>query len=77
MLLGVAGGADSLHRDASVKAIYLALVVGEDVPYVVRAILVQIGWQFFQDIDELVKNEDVTTHHFLLRRVEGAQTGVL
>jgi hypothetical protein len=72
VLLGVVGGADSLRRDASVEAIYLALVAGEDVLCLVRVILVQVGWQFFQDIGELVKNEDVTAHLFLLRRVEGA-----
>ena len=77
VLLVVVGGADSLRRDASVKAIYLALVAGEDVLHVVYSILVQLGWQFFQDIGELVKNEDVTSHLFLLRRVEGALTGVL
>ena len=67
MLLGVVGGADSLHRDASVEAIYLALVAGEDVLCLVRVILVQVGWQFFQDIGDLVKNEDVTAHLFLPR----------
>jgi hypothetical protein len=77
VLLGVVGGADSLRHDATVKAIYLALVAGEDVLHIVHAILVQVGWQFFQDIGELVKNEDITAHLFLLRRVEGAQTGVL
>ena len=40
VFLGVVGGADSLRHDASVKAIYLALVAGMDVPRVVRAILV-------------------------------------
>jgi hypothetical protein len=44
VLLGVVGGADSLHHDASVEAIYLALVAGEDVLRVVCAILVQVGW---------------------------------
>ena len=44
MLLGVMGGADSLHRDASVKAIYQAPVAGEDVLCVVRAILIQVNW---------------------------------
>ena len=77
MLLSVVGGADSLRRDVSVEAIYLAPVVGEDVLHIVHAILVQVGWQFFQDIDELVKNENVTAHLFLPRRVEGAQTSVL
>ena len=72
MLLGVVGGADSLRHDASVEAIYLALVAGEDVLHVVRTILVQVGWQFFQDIGELMRNEDVTAHLFLPRRVEGA-----
>jgi len=47
MLLGVVGGADSLRHDASVEAIYLALIVGEDVLCVVCVILVQVGWQFF------------------------------
>jgi hypothetical protein len=47
VLLDVVGGADSLHRDASVEAIYPALVAGEDVLRIVRAILVQEGWQFF------------------------------
>jgi hypothetical protein len=67
VLLGVVGGADSLCRDASVEAIYLALVAGEDVLRLVRVILVQVGWQFFQYIGELVKNEDITAHLFLLR----------
>jgi hypothetical protein len=40
VLLGVVGGDDSLSHDASVKAIYPALVVGEDVLRVVRTILV-------------------------------------
>ena len=40
VLLGVVGGADSLLRNASVEAIYLALVADEDVLRVVRAILV-------------------------------------
>ena len=44
MLLNVVGGTDSLRRDASVEAIYLALVAGEDVLHVVHAILVQVGW---------------------------------
>ena len=43
VLLGVVGGANSLRRDASVKAIYLAPVAGEDVLHVVRVILVQVG----------------------------------
>ena len=77
VLLGVVGVADSLCCDASVKAIYLALVAGEHVLRIVRAILVQVGWQFFQDIGELVKNEDVTAHLFLPRWVEGAHPGVL
>ena len=77
VLLGVVGGADSLRHDASVEAIYPALVVGEDVLRSVRMILVQVGWQFFQDIGELVKNEDITAHLFLLRWVEGAHRGVL
>ena len=77
MLLGVVGGADSMHRDASVKAIYLALVAGDDVLCIVRVILVQVGWQFFQDIGELVKNKDVTAHLFLLRWAEGAHPSVL
>ena len=47
VLLGVMGGADSLRHDASVEAIYLALVPGEDVLCVIHAILVQVGWQFF------------------------------
>ena len=47
VLLGVVGSADSLHHDASVKAIYLASVAGKDVIRIVRAILVQVGWQFF------------------------------
>ena len=59
------------------KAIYLALVASEDVLHVVRVILIQVTWQFFKDIGELVKNEDVTAHLFLSRRVEGANTGVL
>ena len=42
VLLSVVGGADSLHRDASVKAIYPALVAGEDV-LIVHVILVQVG----------------------------------
>jgi hypothetical protein len=40
VLLGVVGGDDSLSHDASVEAIYLALVAGEDVLRVVRTILV-------------------------------------
>jgi hypothetical protein len=40
VLLGVVGDANSLCCDASVKAIYLVLVAGEDVLRVVRAILV-------------------------------------
>ena len=47
VLLGVVGGADSLCRDASVEAIYPALVASEDVFHIVRAILVLVGWQFF------------------------------
>jgi hypothetical protein len=47
VLLGVVGGADSLHRDASVEAIYPASVAGEDVLRIVHAILIQVGWQFF------------------------------
>ena len=47
MLLGVVGGVDSLCRDASVEAIYLAPVAGKDVLHVVRMILVHVGWQFF------------------------------
>ena len=43
VLLSVVGGADSLHRDASVEAIYLALVAGEAVLRVVHAILVHVG----------------------------------
>ena len=77
MLLGVVGGADSQRHEASVEAIYPAPVAGEDVLCVVRTILVQVGWQFFQDIGELVKNEDVTAHLFLPRWVEGAHPGVL
>ena len=38
------GGADSLLRNASVEAIYLALIAGEDVLCVVCTILVQVGW---------------------------------
>jgi hypothetical protein len=41
------GGADSLSHNGSVKAIYLALVAGEDVLRVDHVILVQVGWQFF------------------------------
>ena len=44
VLLGFVGGADSLRRDASVEAIYLDPVVGEDVLHVVHVILVQLGW---------------------------------
>ena len=77
MLLGVVGGANSLCRDASVEAIYPAPVASEDVLCIVRAILVQVGWQFFQDIGELVKNEDIMAHLFLPRWVEGAETSVL
>ena len=77
MLLGVVGGADSLCRDASVEAIYPALVASEDVLHVVRVILIQVTWQFFKDIGELVKNEDITAHLFLSRWVEGAHPGVL
>jgi len=78
VLLDVVGSADSLCLNASVEAIYLALVAGsEDVLHVVHVILVQVGWQFFQDIGELVKNEDVTAHLFLPRQVEGAHLGVL
>ena len=40
VLLGFMGGADSLRHDASVKAIYLAPVAGEDVLHIVRVILV-------------------------------------
>jgi hypothetical protein len=47
VFLSVMGGADSLCHDASVKAIYPTLIVGEDVLRVVRAILVQVGWQYF------------------------------
>ena len=47
VLLGVVGGVDSLRHDASVEAIYLASVVGEDVLYIVCTILVQVGWQSF------------------------------
>jgi len=43
VLLSVMGGADSLRRDASVEAIYPALVVDEDVLHVVCAILVQVS----------------------------------
>ena len=77
VLLSVAGSADSLHHDASVEAIYLAPVVGEDVLHVIRATLLKLGWQFFQDIGELVKNKDVTAHLFLLRWAEGAHPSVL
>ena len=41
--LGVVGGTDSLCCNASVEAIYLALVADEDVLRVVRGILVQVG----------------------------------
>ena len=44
VLLSVVGGADSQRHDASVKAIYPALVAGEVVLCVVRAIQVQVGW---------------------------------
>ena len=44
MLLGVVGGVDSLCHDASLEAIYSALVAGEDVLCVVCVILVQVGW---------------------------------
>ena len=47
VLLGIVGGADSLRRYASVKAIHLALVAGDDVLRVVRVLLIQVGWQFF------------------------------
>ena len=40
VLLSVMGGADSLCHDASVKAIYPAPIIGEDVLRVVRTILV-------------------------------------
>jgi len=40
VLLGVVGSVDSLRRDTSVEAIYLVLVIREDVLCVVRAILV-------------------------------------
>jgi hypothetical protein len=40
VLLGVVGGADSLRCDASVEAIYLALVASKDVLHVVHVILV-------------------------------------
>ena len=40
VLLGVVGGANSLHCDASVEAIYLAPVACEDVLHVLCAILV-------------------------------------
>ena len=43
MLLGIVGGVDSLCHDASVKAIYPTLVVGEDVLCVVRVILILVG----------------------------------
>ena len=42
VLLGVMGGANSLRHYASVKAIYPALVAGEDV-LIVHVILVQVG----------------------------------
>jgi hypothetical protein len=48
VLLSVVGGANSLRHDASVEAIYPALVAGEDVLRVVHVILVQVGGQFFQ-----------------------------
>ena len=44
MLLSIVGGADFLRHDASVEAIYLALVAGEDILCIVRMILVQVGW---------------------------------
>jgi hypothetical protein len=47
VLLGVVGSVDSLRHDASVEAIYPALVASEDVLRVVCVILVQSGWQFF------------------------------
>ena len=47
MLLCVMGGGNSLHRNASVEAIYSAPTAGEDVLCIVHAILVQVGWQFF------------------------------
>ena len=40
VLLDVVGSADSLCLNASVEAIYLALVAGEDVLCIVRMILV-------------------------------------
>jgi hypothetical protein len=43
VLLGVVDGADSLRHDASVEAIYLAPVAGEDVLRVVYTTLVQVG----------------------------------
>jgi hypothetical protein len=43
VLLGVVGSADSLSHDSSVETIYPALVGGEDVLRIVRAILVQVG----------------------------------
>ena len=44
VLLDAMGGVDSLCHDASVEAIHLALVAGEDVLCVVCVILVQVGW---------------------------------
>jgi hypothetical protein len=38
VLLGVVGSADFLRHDASVEAIYLALVAGEDVLCIVHVI---------------------------------------
>ena len=43
MLLDIVDSADSLQRNASVKAIYLTPVSGEDVLRVVHVILVQVG----------------------------------
>ena len=77
MLLSVVGDADSLRRDTSVEAIHLAPVAGEDVLHVIRATLLKVGWQFFQDIGELVKNEDINARLFLPRQVEGAHPGFL
>jgi len=72
VLLSVVDGADSIHRDANVEAIYPAPIVGEHVLRIVHVILVQVGWQFFQDIGELMKNKDIIAHLFLPRQVEGA-----
>ena len=47
VLLGVVSGADSLCRDANVEAIYPDPVAGEDVLHIIRAILAEVGWQFF------------------------------